>query len=88
MRATCPVTVDLITRLRCRLHTCGGQPHGAPVGCFTVGPPCLPNAGTDRTPPVNPIFEYAVDVLGLRLQPKHRDGPGATALYDRWGLWG
>jgi len=40
-------------------------------------------AGTDRTPPVNPIFEYAVDVLGLRLQPKHRDGPGATALYDR-----
>ena len=34
-------------------------------------------------PPVNPIFEYAVDVLGLRLAPKHRDGPGATALYDR-----
>ena len=41
------------------------------------------HAGTSRDPPVNPIFEYAVDVLGLQLRAKKRDGPGATALYDR-----
>lgn len=39
--------------------------------------------GTDRTPPVNPIFEYAKDELKLKLMPKMRDGPNANVFYDR-----
>ncbi|EFN52584.1 hypothetical protein CHLNCDRAFT_138597 [Chlorella variabilis] len=42
--------------------------------------------GTSRRPPVNPMLEFAVDVLGLSLRPKRRDGPAATTLYDKQGL--
>lgn len=73
------------------VHTClSPSPQPAARRCPTAPAPMvlLHRAGTDRTPPVNPIFEYAVDVLGLSLAPKHRDGPGATALYDRRGRAG
>lgn len=40
--------------------------------------------GTDRNPPVNPILEYAVDELKLKLVPKFRDGPNANVFYDRY----
>jgi hypothetical protein len=39
--------------------------------------------GTGRDPPVNPMLTYAVDCLKLGVRPKLRDGPHATALYDR-----
>jgi hypothetical protein len=39
--------------------------------------------GTGRDPPVNPMLTYAVDCLKLGTRPKLRDGPHATALYDR-----
>lgn len=41
--------------------------------------------GTGRDPPVNPMLTYAVDCLKLGTRPKLRDGPHATALYDRCG---
>ena len=40
--------------------------------------------GTGRDPPVNPMLTYAVDCLGLGTRPKLRDGPAATALFDRY----
>ena len=45
-------------------------------------PVCCPPAGTATSPPVNPMLEYVVGVLGLMLRPKRRDGLRATALYD------
>uniref|UniRef100_A0A061R8Y1 N1-acetylpolyamine oxidase n=1 Tax=Tetraselmis sp. GSL018 TaxID=582737 RepID=A0A061R8Y1_9CHLO len=39
--------------------------------------------GTSRVPPVNPIFRFAVDELGLSLAPKRREGPRANTFYDR-----
>ena len=51
------------------------------IACFAC------HAGTSRTPPVNPLLTYAVDVLGLTLRPKSRDGAAATLVYDRCARW-
>jgi hypothetical protein len=51
-------------------------------------PLLLPLAGTDPTPPVNPLLPLLVDQLGLALIPKHRTGPKATVVYDRCATTG
>lgn len=54
--------------------------HFALIACLPAWSP----AGTSRKPPVNPMLQYASDVLGLQLRPKQRDGPLANVLYGGW----
>ncbi len=68
-------------RLGGRVHThcltgTDGQTAAVDMGATFI-------CGTGRDPPVNPMLTYAVDVLKLATRPKLRDGPHATALFDR-----
>ena len=38
--------------------------------------------GTARDPPINPLVPYMIDYLGLKTNPKQRDGALGAALYD------
>lgn len=67
-----------------RRHACLPRPPLPPLPAPNLAPDCKPRTGTSREPPINPIFAYVADVLGLQLNPKHREGPGANALWDRW----
>ncbi len=83
-RAGAHVTVlEARDRIGGRVHTGtltapGGESRPVDLGASFV-------CGTARTPPVNPIFSYAVGRLGLSLRPKEREGPRGNAWYDTDG---
>jgi monoamine oxidase len=78
-RAGAVVTVlEARARIGGRIHTeslsCGADERPVDLGASFV-------CGTSRTPPLNPVFSYAVGRLGLTLRPKEREGPKSNAWF-------